>query len=106
MKGVNVMNKADDKIGSMVLSKTDQHIIRNLTSLKFMGLYLALVGVVGVLIGLYTTIYKPMSSCSTYLTRALIAAAIAFISTGWYLYNIARLVKKLREQFNSKSEMQ
>jgi hypothetical protein len=100
------MNKADGKNGSLVLSKIDKHIIKSLTSLKFIGLYLALMGGVGVLIGLYSTIYRPMTASDAHLNRALTFAAIAFIGTGWYLYNITRLVKKLKEHCDSKPEMQ
>lgn len=100
------MNKADGKIGPMVLSKTDQHIIKSLTTLKFMGLFIGLSGVLGMLIGIYSFIYRPMTSSESILTRALTSAAIGFIGIGWYFYNMTRLVLKLKKHLNAKPEMQ
>ncbi len=100
------MNKVDGEIGALVISRIDKHIIKSLTTLKFIGLYLMIMGVAGVLIGLYGFMYRPMTGYDSHITRALMAAAVAFIGTGWYLYNMTRLVRKLIEHCDNKTETQ
>ena len=95
-----MINKSNSEKVSLNLSKDENRIMKHIRLLQFMGISISLVGVGSVMLGIYSVIFRPMSSGESQILHSLILYSVGFVVGGWMYYRMARLVERLKDLLN------
>jgi hypothetical protein len=77
------------------LTKSQQAAIEHLASLKIVGIFVALAGLIGLLFGLFTVFFSSMSSDVKQLSITLICFSFGILIVGCLLRQAYNIIEKL-----------
>lgn len=97
-------SKTNSERASLNLSKDENFMVRYIKFFQFMGISLSLFGAGSVMLGIYSMIFRPMTSGESHILHSLILYSVVFVIGGWMYFKMARLVERLKKVSNLESE--